>query len=119
MGRKAHEPTKEYRLTVRALCLAGYTQKEVAAVLEISSTTLKKYYKRELKAARMMATARVAKSLLNSALSGSVPAQIFWMKTQGPRGEWLEKKETDEDLGAKKNPYAINITLNKDGDAES
>ncbi len=87
MGRgKKYAPTeaeqKKDRTFVSACALLGMPHEEIAKVLGVSKSTLKKYYLPELKNSKQRAIANVAASLYNSAMKGNTVAQIFYLKTQ-------------------------------------
>ena len=65
----------------------GIPEIDIAPVLGIDPKTLRKYYREELDLGETKANAQVAGFLFNSARSGNVTAQIFWLKT---RARWRE-----------------------------
>ncbi len=80
---------------VRKMASFGIPQEDIAQVLEIESKTLRKHYRKELDTAKTLKTVEVAESLFNKAVGdgpGSVPAAIFWLKTQAG---WREKQEVE------------------------
>src|SRR6185436_11799188 len=65
----------------------GIPEVDIAAVLGVDPKTLRKHYRDELDMGETKANAQVAGFLFNSARSGNVSAQIFWLKT---RARWRE-----------------------------
>jgi hypothetical protein len=65
----------------------GIPADDISRVVGIDSKTLRKHYRDELDLGETKANAQVAGFLFNSAKSGNVPAQIFWLKT---RARWRE-----------------------------
>lgn len=82
-----HKPTEEQRKLVKALSSVGITYEDIADKLNISSDTLTKHYKEELRDGRVDANAQIAQSLFQNAKSGNTSAQMFWLKT---RAQWKE-----------------------------
>src|SRR5213592_651187 len=87
MGRRAHKPDPVQRRQVEAMAAYGIPELNIAAVLGIDPKTLRKHYREELDLGETKANAQVAGFLFNSARSGNVSAQIFWLKT---RARWKE-----------------------------
>src|SRR5213592_962305 len=87
MGRRAHKPDPVQRRQVEAMAAYGIPELNIAAVLGIDPKTLRKHYREELDLGETKANAQVAGFLFNSARSGNVTAQIFFLKT---RGRWRE-----------------------------
>ena len=83
MQGKKHDPTDGNRAMVKTM-----------AAVEISADTLTKYYRKELDDGRIDANAAIARSLFDTARSGNLTAQMFWLKT---RAGWKEtdRKEID------------------------
>jgi len=87
MGRRAHKPDPAQRRQVEAMAAYGIPEIDIAAVLGVDPKTLRKHYREELDLGETKANAQVAGFLFNSARSGNVTAQIFWLKT---RARWRE-----------------------------
>jgi hypothetical protein len=87
MGRRAHRPDAAQRRQVEAMAAYGIPADDISRVVGIDSKTLRKYYRDELDLGETKANAQVAGFLFNSAKSGNVTAQIFWLKT---RARWRE-----------------------------
>jgi hypothetical protein len=90
-GRPEHEPTEVLMGQVEALVAVGTPHEQIAIVLEISTKTLRKHYQRQLDTGKVLANAKVAQTLFKQATkekNPSIPAAIFWMKTQAG---WSEK----------------------------
>ena len=87
MSRKAHQPDPGQRRQVETLAAYGIRETDISAVVGIDPKTLRKHYRDELDMGETKANAQVAGFLFNSARSGNVSAQIFWLKT---RARWKE-----------------------------
>lgn len=82
MPRKAHEPTDDNRSKIETMAGYGLPQDQIAQVMRISETTLKKYYGEELKRGAAVANSLVAESLFKQCRQGNTTALIFWAKTR-------------------------------------
>jgi len=89
-GRPAHVPTPETREIVSRYARLGVRQDLIAAEIEISDETLRKYYRKELTKPRAELGAQVAECLVQRALAGSETSIIFYLKTQQ---NWKETQE--------------------------
>lgn len=87
MGRRAHKPDPASRRQVETLAAYGIPETDISRVVAIDPKTLRKHYRDELDMGETKANAQVAGFLFNSARSGNVTAQIFWLKT---RARWRE-----------------------------
>jgi len=87
MGRRAHKPDPAQRRQVEAMAAYGIPEIDISAVLGLDPKTLRKHYRDELDLGETKANAQVAGFLFNSARTGNVTAQIFWLKT---RARWRE-----------------------------
>lgn len=89
-GRPPHEPTGETRDRVEMLAAFGIPAQDIAATLEITDTTLRKYYRHELDTGLVKANEKVAGALFKNATGNdpkAVSAAIFWLKT---RARWRD-----------------------------
>jgi type II secretory pathway component PulL len=96
-----HKPTEKDRLTVETMAGHGIPEIEIARVIGISVSTLRKWYLDELETAHIKANSRVAQSLFDKAMgsgSGSVTACIFWLKV---RARWVEPLPAEGYVGKK------------------
>ena len=87
MGRRAHKPDPAQRRQVEAMAAYGIPAEDISRVVGIDPKSLRKHYRDELDLGETKANAQVAGFLFNSAKSGNVSAQIFWLKT---RARWRE-----------------------------
>src|SRR3982751_1230646 len=87
MGRRAHKPDAAQRRQVEAMAAYGIPAHDISRVVGVDAKTLRKHYRDELDLGETKANAQVAGFLFNSARSGNVTAQIFWLKT---RARWRE-----------------------------
>lgn len=86
-GRPPFEPTPEQRGQVTTLRANGLTVKQIATALEISVTTLEKYFKPELAKAYDKTYAYVVGKLMQNIRKGDRASIFFWLKT---RAHWTE-----------------------------
>jgi DNA-binding CsgD family transcriptional regulator len=74
MTRPAFEPTMEQREQVEIQAGAGHSQNEIAAALEISVSTLRKYFSQELLTGAAKRKAEMVKALYSAGINGNVTA---------------------------------------------
>lgn len=90
-GRPSFTPTDEQRRMVRSMAAYGVHQEDIARVIGINSTTLRKYFFAEIDTAAVEANAKVAQTLFKMATDPTHPRSaicaIFWLKT---RARWTE-----------------------------
>ena len=95
-GRPRYEPTEKERSQVRTLAAMGIPHTDIAIVLQISTPTLRRHFRRELDVGAIEANAKVAATLYRAAVDEkrpSVVAQIFWLKV---RAGWSESAGADQ-----------------------
>lgn len=92
MPRRRHESTPERRATVKAMAAYGIPQEDIARVVGIEQTALRRYYRAELDTGGPQAVAKVAECLYQQAISGNTTAAIFFLKT---RGKWRETERVE------------------------
>ena len=92
MPRPSFRPTPEQRKLVRSLAAVGLRQEWICQMLHLRSPkTLRKHFPEELSKGLAEATAAVARTAYEMALSGRYPAMLlFWLKCQAPGGPLLE-----------------------------
>ena len=84
-GRPPYSPTELDKGIVLGMVIAGATQRQIAARLQISLMTLEKYYRHEIDFGKSSANAAVVENLYRQATKDdprAVTAAIFWCKTQ-------------------------------------
>lgn len=84
-GRPQYEPTPDQRKIAEGMSGYGATEDDIARVMHISPTTLRKYFRDELDTGMIKANAAVATALFRRATGNSpqaVTAQIWWTKTR-------------------------------------
>jgi hypothetical protein len=83
------KPTEEQRRTIRKLAGFGVPQRQICAIVGVSSPKLlRKHFRQELSLGPVEATANVMRTAFRLAISGRNPAMtIFWLKT---RARWSE-----------------------------
>lgn len=85
MGQKPYLPTEDARAQVEAMAGYGVPENDIARVLKIDRSTLRRHYRDELATAHIRANSAVAQSLFRKAIGDgpqSVTAAIFWAKTR-------------------------------------
>jgi hypothetical protein len=97
-GRPAHKPTAATRRKVEELAGYGLSQDNVASIMDMHDTTLRKHYADELKRGRAKSNAGVGRTLYQKAMGGDTTAMIWWTKVQmrwsGPKdGERMDQEE--------------------------
>ena len=97
MPRHKFQPTEEQRRKVKTLAGYGVRQREIAALLSLTSTTtLRKHFKQELRLGAVEAKAQMLGTLFKLAHSGRDPTlTMFWLKT---RARWSEKGNAEESV---------------------
>jgi hypothetical protein len=83
------QPNEEQRRMVKALAGYGVKQRQIAALLDLASTTtLRKHFPEELRLGSLEAKAQMLGTLFKMAHLGRHPTMtMFWLKT---RGGWSE-----------------------------
>jgi hypothetical protein len=81
-GRPEYVPTSEDQKRVLHAVGNGFTQYEIAILLDISEPTLKKYYFAELERGHLLAVESVSRKLYEEAIAGKPTAMIFWLKAR-------------------------------------
>lgn len=75
---------------VERMVAFGIPHEQIAAIIGISSPTLRKHYAEALELGRSKTIENVANSLYDTAVSGDVQAQKFFLSA---RGGWSEKQQ--------------------------
>jgi hypothetical protein len=117
-GKKPFVPTDKDRLQVERMVGFGITQDQIAKIMGIGESTLKKYFADELSNGVSRVNSAVAQNLFSIATSrdpGSVAAAIFWMKT---RGRWRETNHHVHSGDDKEPPIKIDANLKGLSDTE-
>lgn len=117
-GNQPFVPTEKERQQVERMVGFGLTQEQIAKILNIAESTLKKYFQDELNNGVSRINSAVAQNLFSIATSreqGSVAAAIFWMKT---RGRWRETNHLVHSGDDKEPPIKIDANLKGLSDAE-
>ena len=97
MPQKAFQPTDEQRRMVRAMVAYGVPQRDIASVIDVALNTLRKHFVREIETATAEANARIARTLYERAIGGSIRALTFWLERRG--GESWKNRATLEHQG--------------------
>jgi hypothetical protein len=99
-----HQPDAKSRNIVAHASGIGLPHEQIAILVGIDDTTLRKYYRKELDEGKAKAHQGIATTLYDKAMSGDTSAMIWWSKTQL---KWSETVKTE--LEANING---NLTLN-------
>ncbi len=100
-GRPEHVPTELNRRVISVMAVWAKREK-IAEALDISTSTLTRYYDRELKIAAHMANNEVVKSWFKAAKNGNVGAIVWWTK------QFMGMKEPSVEIGnANGKPFQI------------
>ena len=86
------QPTPEQRNQVEVLSGFGVPQHQIATLLGCDPKTLRKHFEDELSQGDAKATAKIAQTLYNKAVSGDTACLIFWLKA---RAGWREKHDVE------------------------
>ncbi len=92
MARAPHDHSDAIARKVESFSSIGIPQLDIAKLIGLSKTTLRKYYRSELELGELKANASIAGALYKAAMLGNTTSQIFWLKT---RAKW---RETDPPL---------------------
>lgn len=97
-GRPPYEPSEKDRAFVKTLTGYGIPDYEIAAVLNMTPPTLRKYYSHELQIGHTEMNAKVASSLYRRAIGDgpdAVKAAMFWLERRAgwkpPPREYVEQ----------------------------
>jgi hypothetical protein len=96
-GRKAHEATEDNRRKVEAMAGYGLPQDQIAKVMQVAESTLKKYYAEELSRGVAVANSMIGEALFKRARAGNTAALIFWAKARMGWRETLHVDNTSSD----------------------
>lgn len=103
-------------LLIEAWARDGLIDEQIAHNMGIAYSTLKEWKNKypailaALKKGKEVIDFEVENALLNSALSGNITAQIFWLKNRRP-DKWRDKREEQN------TDNKINVTLTKEADS--
>lgn len=89
-GLPPHVPTKNTKKKVRMLASYGFTQDEIAMMMDVSESTIQRHYRAELRIGALEADAKVIGNLFKFATSDGpegARAAMFWTKV---RRRWHE-----------------------------
>jgi hypothetical protein len=95
------EPSQKDREIVETMAGYGIPENDIARVIGISISTLRKWYSEELETGATKMNSKVAQSLFEKALgtgAGAVTACIFWLKC---RARWVEPAPAEGYVGKK------------------
>jgi hypothetical protein len=98
MPRPNFKPTQEQRALVKSRAAVGLPQDDICKLLRLRSPkTLRKCFERELSHGLAEATAVVARTAYEMAISGRYPAMTyFWLKCLAPCGEALDIQQEEK-----------------------
>ena len=105
-----HEPNDVFRNQVMYFSGMGLTQEQMAVLLQISTSTLTKYYAHELKIGASIKNIQVAESIFQIALDQSnksaATAAMWWLERRGGEN-WKPAAKRIEHTGADGGAIAI------------
>jgi hypothetical protein len=108
VGRPAYDPDDDERALVMRLARVGLRQAEIANLVGVDETTLRKHFGVELETAHGKAVAEALdKGLLQQAIAGNVTAAIFIAKTRAGWREQPTQLEIEEKGGAVEDKKAL------------
>lgn len=96
-GQAAHEPTDANRENVELYAMWGLSYAQIAGILDLGETTLKKYYSAELQKGRSKGVKVAAGKLFSKILDGNLTALIFFLKCKGGFQERQQHQMVDGD----------------------
>src|SRR5262245_48921868 len=98
---REHHASEKDRLTVETMAGHGIPEIEIARVIRVSVSNLRRWYLDELETGAVKANSKIAQSLFDKAMgtgSGAVTACIFWLKC---RARWVEPAPAEGYVGKK------------------
>lgn len=105
-GPKPWEPTQAERNKVELCAAMGYTQEQIAMLLDKSVDSLDRHCRRELDSGVLKVNAAIGGKLFQKAMNGDTASLIFWAKT---RMGWKETSGLDV------NSDGVKITFERTG----
>jgi transposase len=76
------EPTAAQRRQVEHYVSIGYTQDQIASLMDVSDVTLRTHFPAELKNGALKVNAQIGGKLFQKAMAGDTASIIFWCKTR-------------------------------------
>lgn len=110
-GVKPWIPTDDERRLVEHYVSLGYTQEQIAALLNKSVDSLDRHCRRELDLGQLTVNAKIGGKLFQKAMAGDTAALIFWAKT---RLGWKETSGLDI-----KTPDGIDVLFRRQADDDA
>lgn len=92
IGRPSYRRDESIAKQIEMMVACGLPVEEIGNIVDISKSTIQKYYRKEVDSGHAKANVKVAGALFNSAIRGNTTAQIFWLKT---RARWRETNHVD------------------------
>jgi hypothetical protein len=120
MPRPSFRATPEQRKLVRSLAAVGLRQEWIGEMLGLRSPkTLRKHFREELSTGLAEATAAVARTAYEMALSGRSPAMLlFWLKCQAPGASLLDTLVEKRPRQPRRSGGMVIVGLPTDGGTE-
>lgn len=83
---------------VRALTACGNDYEEIAKILGVKPSMVRKLFREEMEVGGVQANAKVMGSIFKAATQDNMTAAIFWAKTQGSAKQKRPTRGTDAGL---------------------
>lgn len=101
-------PTAEQRNQVEVLSGFGVPHSHIAVLLGCDAKTLRKHFESELAVGNAKATAKIAQTLFNKAVSGDTASLIFWLKA---RAGWRERVVQEHTGADGEGPMSLQVSF--------
>jgi hypothetical protein len=85
-----HKVTEETQRMVENASAMGLPQEEIAVLLEINPTTLRRRYKKQIHQGRAKSNLQVGTRLFQKCMDGDNTALIWWEKTRSGKREGID-----------------------------
>jgi DNA-binding NarL/FixJ family response regulator len=99
MARLDFKASSRDKQLVRALSACGSSEEEIAKVLGVKPSVVRKYFREEMELGGMQANAKVLGSIFKAATQdNNMTAAIFWAKTQGSARQKRSTRGASNDM---------------------
>lgn len=97
---KPHRRSEVLAKRIEELLALGWDINQVAIEMDLRPGQIRTYYEKEVQLAEARANGLVARALHTKAVSGDVPAAVFWLKSRGGEKWNPDRKRGLEGLGS-------------------